>query len=158
IFQVLYSFISFGIVFNPLEESEYDPPESTFRLRLVTTLLETCGQFFSSGSSKKRLDCFLIYFQHYYQYKKSSSIWNEDNEWPWQLDHIIRDTISSVRPKLAMCKNLEEAQQAVRTLNQQILAKAIEQAPSLKEYLEPEEGGLHTISEEGVSATCSYLA
>ena len=63
IFQVLYLFITFGVSRDPEIQSDYDPPDHLFRLRLVTTLLDTCGQFFSSGSSKKRLDCFLTFFQ-----------------------------------------------------------------------------------------------
>lgn len=42
-----------------------DPLEDCFRLRMVITLLETCGQFFDRGSSKRRLDRFLFYFQRY---------------------------------------------------------------------------------------------
>ena len=40
-----------------------DPPEHLLRLRLVCVLLDTCGQYFDKGSSKKKLDCFLTYFQ-----------------------------------------------------------------------------------------------
>ena len=43
--------------------SELDPPEHLFRIRLVCVLLDTCGQYFDRGSSRKKLDCFLIYFQ-----------------------------------------------------------------------------------------------
>ncbi len=43
--------------------NELDPPEHLFRIRLVCTLLDSCGQYFDRGTSKKRLDCFLIYFQ-----------------------------------------------------------------------------------------------
>lgn len=43
--------------------SPLDPPEHLFRIRLVCVLLETCGTYFDKGSSKKKLDCFLAYFQ-----------------------------------------------------------------------------------------------
>ena len=33
------------------------------RLRLVLTILDTCGVFFSSGLAKKRLDYYLVYLQ-----------------------------------------------------------------------------------------------
>jgi regulator of nonsense transcripts 2 len=36
-----------------------------FRIRLVLTLLETCGQFFDRGAAKRRLDRFLLYLQRY---------------------------------------------------------------------------------------------
>lgn len=62
IFRTLYSFISFGINQDG-SPSSLDPPEHLFRIRLVCTLLDTCGQYFDRGSSKRKLDCFLIYFQ-----------------------------------------------------------------------------------------------
>lgn len=62
IFRTLFSFISFGVNQDG-SPSPLDPPEHLFRLRLVCTLLDTCGQYFDRGSSKRKLDCFLIYFQ-----------------------------------------------------------------------------------------------
>lgn len=62
IFRTLFSFISFGISQDG-SPSSLDPPEHLFRIRLVCTLLDTCGQYFDRGSSKRKLDCFLIYFQ-----------------------------------------------------------------------------------------------
>lgn len=62
IFRTLFSFISFGINQDG-SPSSLDPPEHLFRIRLVCTLLDTCGQYFDRGSSKRKLDCFLIYFQ-----------------------------------------------------------------------------------------------
>lgn len=32
---------------------------------MVITLLETCGHYFDRGSSKRKLDRFLIHFQRY---------------------------------------------------------------------------------------------
>lgn len=152
IFKMLYSFISFGVTYDSAMASEYDPPEHLFRIRLVCTLLETCGQFFSSGSSKRRLDCFLTYFQHYYQYKRSLSVWTneEGQEFPWQIEHLVKDTIAAVRPKLQLATSLEEAQKALQNLNSQIVSKAIELVPSLRQYLEPEDtDSLEPIAEEG---------
>lgn len=62
IFRTLFSFISFGINQDG-SPSALDPPEHLFRIRLVCTLLDTCGQYFDRGSSKRKLDCFLFYFQ-----------------------------------------------------------------------------------------------
>lgn len=62
IFRTLFSFISFGVNQDG-SPSSLDPPEHLFRIRLVCTLLDTCGQYFDRGSSKRKLDCFLIYFQ-----------------------------------------------------------------------------------------------
>lgn len=62
IFRTLFSFISFGVNTDG-SPGVLDPPEHLFRIRVVCTLLDTCGQYFDRGSSKKKLDCFLIYFQ-----------------------------------------------------------------------------------------------
>ena len=43
--------------------SVLDPPEHLFRIRLVCILLDTCGQYFDRGSLKRKLDCFIVYFQ-----------------------------------------------------------------------------------------------
>ena len=56
VFHVLFSLITFGSWL-------FDPPHNLFRIRLVCTLLDTCGQFFNGGLAKKKLDCFLVYFQ-----------------------------------------------------------------------------------------------
>jgi regulator of nonsense transcripts 2 len=38
-------------------------PDDFFRIRLVATLLETCGIFFNRGAAGKKLDYFLSFFQ-----------------------------------------------------------------------------------------------
>ena len=40
-----------------------DPVDSYSRARLVCVLLDSCGQYFEHGSSKKKLDNFLVFFQ-----------------------------------------------------------------------------------------------
>ena len=68
VFKVLYSLLTYGTEsndaaamaagYNPL-----DQPEDMLRLRLVCTILDTCGAYFVSGSSKTKLRYFLAYFQ-----------------------------------------------------------------------------------------------
>ena len=41
----------------------FDPPDDFFRIRLVATVLETCGMFFNRGAAGKKLDYFLSFFQ-----------------------------------------------------------------------------------------------
>ena len=43
--------------------SPLDPYDNYFRVRLVCTLLDTCGQYFDRGSGKRKMDCFLVFFQ-----------------------------------------------------------------------------------------------
>ena len=80
IFRVLYLFISFGCrsdggygrhmiivsfdwLFTLGTSLPLDPVDSYSRARLVCILLDTCGQYFEHGSSKKKLDNFLVFFQ-----------------------------------------------------------------------------------------------
>lgn len=48
-----------------MKEDVLDPSEDCFRIRMIITLLQTCGHYFGRGSSKRKLDRFLIYFQRY---------------------------------------------------------------------------------------------
>ena len=43
--------------------SPIDAPDDCFRVRLVCTLLDTCGSCFERGALKKKLDSFLTFFQ-----------------------------------------------------------------------------------------------
>lgn len=53
-------------------------------------------------------------------------MWSEEQEFPWQIEHLVKDTIGAMRPKLQLYDNLEDANKAVQALNSQIVAKAIE--------------------------------
>lgn len=54
ILNTLYSIISLGVVMEENSFSELDPPDSLFRLKLVCVLLDSCGLFFTSNSSKQK--------------------------------------------------------------------------------------------------------
>lgn len=54
VFNTLYSIISYGVTWSHEVPSQVDPPESMFRLKLACTLLDTCGSYFQSSSSKKK--------------------------------------------------------------------------------------------------------
>ncbi|XP_066561139.1 regulator of nonsense transcripts 2 isoform X1 [Amia ocellicauda] len=122
IFRTLYSFISFGV--NPDgNASPLDPPEHLFRIRLVCTVLDTCGQYFDRGSSKRKLDCFLIYFQRYIWWKKGLDVWTKDHPFPIDIDYMITDTLELLRPKMKLCCSLEEAVRQVTELEREFLVK-----------------------------------
>ncbi|KAK2710519.1 regulator of nonsense transcripts 2-like isoform X2 [Artemia franciscana] len=121
VFKVLYALISFGVSFDPENPSEADPPDSMMRLRLACTILETCGIYFTSGISKKRLDYFLTYLQHYYWVKKSFPIWGDDLSWPVDIEHLYQGTLYALRPKLRPFKNLEKAEKEVDKLEKEFL-------------------------------------
>lgn len=70
------------------------------------------GTYFSSGTSKRRLDYYLVFLQAYYWFKRS--LWGE--AFPPTLEHIFRDTLSILRPKLKLCQSYDEAQAEVENI------------------------------------------
>ncbi|KAI1888054.1 hypothetical protein AGOR_G00181100 [Albula goreensis] len=122
IFRTLFSFISFGVSLDGAP-SPLDPPEHLFRIRMVCTLLDTCGQYFDRGSSKRKLDCFLIYFQRYIWWKKSMDVWTKDHPFPIDIDYMISDTLELLRPKMRLCCSLDEATRQVSELEREFLLK-----------------------------------
>jgi regulator of nonsense transcripts 2 len=47
----------------PENYSPLDEPNDFFRVRLICTLLDTCGSCFDRGILRKKLDNFLVFFQ-----------------------------------------------------------------------------------------------
>ena len=60
-------------------------------------LLDTCGQYFCSGSSKKKLDYFLLYFQRYYWFKRSCPLYADESKFPLGVANLVNETIVSLR-------------------------------------------------------------
>lgn len=118
VFTVLYSFITFGVTNDHSNISPLDPPDNVFRIRLVCALLETCGAYFNSGSSKKRLDYFLIFFQNYYWYKFSDPFWTEENKFPIYVRYIYQECLMTLRPKLTLFTNWQQCKDAIEELRQ----------------------------------------
>lgn len=67
-----------------------------------------------------RLDYFLIFFQHYYWFKKShpifSQVENTHDLFPILVDHMYRDCLNNLKPKMRPFKNLQQAKEAVEKL------------------------------------------
>ncbi|XP_044016456.1 regulator of nonsense transcripts 2 [Aphidius gifuensis] len=117
IFRTLYLLITFGINMDHNIPTLLDPPDHLFRIRLVCTLLETCGQYFSGGASKKKLDYYLIFFQNYYWFKYTHPIWkNENNIFPIDIEYMYRDTLTMLRPKMKLFTSYKESQDAIDEL------------------------------------------
>ncbi|KAG2202111.1 hypothetical protein INT47_008083 [Mucor saturninus] len=107
IFDTLYSIVTFGHEYGRPGRERYcqiDAPHDFFRIRLVCTLLDTCGMCFDRGSSKKKLDNFLTFFQMYILSK---------NKPPMDVDFMITDTLELLRPQLSIISSYEEANEAV---------------------------------------------
>ncbi|XP_055375387.1 regulator of nonsense transcripts 2 [Condylostylus longicornis] len=124
ILNTLYSIISLGVSTEEGVISPLDPPDSLFRLKLACVLLDTSGQYFTSSVSRKRLDYFLVFFQHYYWYKKSNPIFSQENNssdlFPILIDHMYRDCLLNVKPKLKLIKSFDQAKEEVDKLKAEV--------------------------------------
>jgi regulator of nonsense transcripts 2 len=106
IFDTLYKLLNFGWeggyarpgLINPL-----DLPDDYFRIRLVCSLLETCGMYYDKGAAKKKLDFFLTYFQLYLCVKESL---------PMDVDFMVQDAFSLTRPNWKLITDLDDASYA----------------------------------------------
>ncbi|CAM9004096.1 unnamed protein product [Rhodiola kirilowii] len=102
IFETLYLLLVFG--HGTAEQDVLDPPEDFFRIRMVITLLQTCGQYFGRGSSKKKLDRFLLYFQRYIISKGAI---------PLDIEFDLQDLFAALRPNMTRYTSLEEVVEAL---------------------------------------------
>ncbi|KAL4892462.1 armadillo-type protein [Aspergillus ambiguus] len=103
IFDTLYRIVTFGHEGGtpmPDKLNALDLPDDFFRVRLVCTLLDTCGHCFDRGSAKKKLDFFLTFFQ-YYMFTKDPL--------PMDIDFLVQDTYSMTRPQWKLATDLQEA-------------------------------------------------
>ncbi len=127
IFDTLYRIMTFGHGGPPVPGriNPFDMPDDFFRIRLVATLLETCGIFFNRGASGKKLDYFLSFFQ-YYIYTKDTL--------PMDIEFIVQDVFAFTRPQWKLASNIEEASRAFQ------LAMAQDQKTSgMDKVVEPED-------------------
>ncbi|KAA1127407.1 hypothetical protein PGTUg99_036327 [Puccinia graminis f. sp. tritici] len=110
IFDTLWSFVTFGHLDGrpwPDVVSPIDAPDDFFRVRMVCTLLNTCGHCFDRGSLKRRLNNFLKFFIMYLRCKETT---------PMDIDFLLQDTFEELRPKLNIYLTYEEASKAVQEM------------------------------------------
>ncbi|CAK7268412.1 mRNA decay protein [Sporothrix epigloea] len=102
IFDVMYRILTFGHGGLPIPGriNPIDLPDEYFRIRLVTTLLETTGTYFSKGVAGKKLDYFLFFFQYYIFTK---------NTLPMDIEFIVQDIFALLRPHWKLATSLDEA-------------------------------------------------
>ena len=90
---------------TPDGSSVIDGPDDYFRIRLVCTLLDTCGVYFDRGLLRKKMDNFLTFFQMYAKTKRQPA--------PMDIDFMLSDTFETLRPKFVQYAGFEEAAKAV---------------------------------------------
>ncbi|XP_038978276.1 regulator of nonsense transcripts UPF2-like [Phoenix dactylifera] len=121
IFETLYLIIIFG--HGTPEQDALDPPEDYFRIRMIITLLQTCGHYFDRGSSKRKLDRFLIYFQRYVLSKGPI---------PLDIEFDIQDMFADLRPNMTRYSSIEEVNAALIELEEHERIASMEKASSEK--------------------------
>ncbi|KAG6760316.1 hypothetical protein POTOM_036827 [Populus tomentosa] len=102
IFETLNLILVFG--HDTPEQDVLDPPEDCFRIRMVIILLETCGHYFDRGSSKRKLDRFLIHFQRYILSKGAL---------PLDVEFDLQDLFVELRPNMIRYTSIEEVNAAL---------------------------------------------
>ncbi|KAJ6717758.1 hypothetical protein OIU79_005826 [Salix purpurea] len=102
IFETLNLILVFG--HDTPEQDVLDPPEDCFRIRMVIILLETCGRYFDRGSSKRKLDRFLIHFQRYILSKGAL---------PLDVEFDLQDLFVELRPYMIRYTSIEEVNAAL---------------------------------------------
>lgn len=115
IFETLYLILVFG--HDMPEQDVLDPPDDFFRIRLIITLLQTCGHYFDRGSSKRKLDRFLIYFQRYVLSKGPI---------PLDIEFDIQDLFADLRPNMTRYSSIEEVNAALIELEERERAVSTE--------------------------------
>ena len=128
IFDTLYRIVTFGHLGgtpNPDKLNPLDMPDDYFRIRLVCTVLDTCGVCFDRGPARRKLDFFLTFFQYYIHTKATL---------PIDIDFIVQDTFVFIRPQVKLAANLEEAGRAFADL-----VKQNYKTQESEKTLEPEE-------------------
>ena len=88
---------------TPTKINPFDTPDDYFRIRLISTILETCGMYFNRGAAGKKLDYFLSFFQYYIHTKPPL---------PMDIEFIVQDIFALTRPQWKLATNLEEASKA----------------------------------------------
>lgn len=106
IFDTLYTLVIFGHDGrpHPCKFTPIDAPDDFFRIHLVCTLLNTCGLCFDRGSSRKKMDIFLAFFQYYIHTKHPLAM---------DIEFVLKDTMHLIRPNLKLVSSLEETAKGI---------------------------------------------
>ncbi|KAJ3259607.1 hypothetical protein HK103_002161 [Boothiomyces macroporosus] len=110
IFDTLYLLLRFGHENGiPMRNNNcpIDAPNDFFRLRLVCTLLDTCGHCFRKGHLARKLDDFYVFMQLY--------LFSKD-KMPIDTEFFFMETKDSLCPKLEFIPTLEECVNQVNAI------------------------------------------
>ena len=140
IFKTLYLMITLGVTMEDKQQQQqpgaeaFDPIENMFRIRLVCALLDTCGQYFDRGSPKRKLDCFLLYFQRYYWYKRERSaalMESEKSHYPMEVEYLFTECGGTLRSEFKFAAGYQEACAAVAKMESDVRESLQKTMPGL---------------------------
>lgn len=130
VFDTLFKILNYGHegYIQPDKISPLDLPDDFFRIRLVASLLETCGMYFEKGAVKKKLEFFLTFLQYYINVK---------DPLPMDMEFVIQDLYSFLRPQWKLVlTDLGEASRAFAEACNQNYQAAANGTPADAEELE----------------------
>ena len=180
IFKVLYTLITYGVAFDANEATKpesLDPSDNFFRVRLVCVMLDTCGQYFDRGNTKKKLDCFLIYFmveprthflfcftyvytnecwfvlKRYYLFKKETAVGDDESKPSDRIDveFTLTEAVMSLRPSFKFAKNYQAACEAVAKMEDDVRESLNKTCPGLLNEVSYV-GSAGSVADDGLSA------
>eukprot|EP01114_Cavostelium_apophysatum_P008182 TRINITY_DN2050_c0_g1_i2.p1 TRINITY_DN2050_c0_g1~~TRINITY_DN2050_c0_g1_i2.p1 ORF type:complete len:1232 (-),score=430.22 TRINITY_DN2050_c0_g1_i2:182-3877(-) len=111
-----HSVASTGVPPAPIGVTTSDTSTDFFRIRLACTLLDTCGQYFDRGSSKRKLDRYLTFFQRYILSKPLI---------PMDVEFAISDSLEVLRPQLIRYETFDQAAEEVAKIEREEHANQI---------------------------------
>ncbi len=132
VFEQLWSMVTFGHAKGrpwPGQVAPLDAPDDYFRIRLICTLLDTCGVCFDRGSLRRKLDDFLVFLNFYVLCKQQPL--------PIDVDFTLTETLEALRPELRFKKTFGEAAAAL----EEMMAANRQLAPQAEAEAEEESDG-----------------
>jgi regulator of nonsense transcripts 2 len=107
-------FVLWSLLYHAHVDGHSDGPDDTFRIRLACTLLETSGEYFSSGVPGKRLEFFMLALT------KFALVQNSKRELPLDVEFVISDTFDALRPGFKLPKRVEECERMMAALKAKV--------------------------------------
>ncbi|KAL4437467.1 hypothetical protein ABPG77_003448 [Micractinium sp. CCAP 211/92] len=140
VFATLHLLLAYGHEAGtpPEVTRKLDPPANYFRIRLVCGLLGVCGQYFTRGAARRKLDRFLPYLQRYLLAKPPLPLDVEfDVQDLWDHLKISPPQYETYEAACAAVAEIEAAEAAAAASG----LEAIEEEDEEEEAEGPEDGG-----------------
>lgn len=105
--MILYKLLDYGHE-EPIKIA-IDPPEDTFRVTLVCTLLDAVRVYLTTKKMKRRVERYMAFFQKYILSK---------NYLPMLIEFMVLDIFEFLNPNIIFFKNIKDATEACNKIIQ----------------------------------------